>query len=126
MSTKKVTDKSFEEITGHKLENTSILNLFNILEEDDTYFLNIFKPYSINTTTITDMLYYDTYEAEDLDWYDYISFKLYTTPQLWWVVCLTNDVLNPFEELDPGKNLKVLKEFLIPIVIRETRDIADK
>lgn len=126
MSIERVADKTFEDITGHELNTSSILNLFNILSDDGEYFLNIFKPYSVNQQIITDILYYDTYETDDIDWFDYISFKIYATPQLWWVVCLTNDILNPFEELEPGKNLKVLKQSLVPIIIRETKEMAEK
>lgn len=127
MSTKKITNRSFAEITGHELSNTSILNLFNIMEDSDKIkFLNIFKPYMINTDILADTLYYLTYEVEDIDWYDQIAYNIYNDEYLWWIVAMTNNVINPFEELDSSLNLKVLKEQFVPMIIREIKAIAEK
>lgn len=127
MAIKKITDKSFEEITQHELSNVSLLNLFNILQdEDDNYFLNIFKSYTFNQDLIKDIIYYTTYTMDDPSWFDIISYNMYKSPILWWFVCITNNILNPFEDGEPGKNLKILKEFILPTVIRDIKDIAGK
>ncbi len=106
-------DESFASITGHELKPSSQLRLFNILLDVDreTQFFNIIKSYKINDEIITNVSFFDTYETEGDGqvWWDNISFEIYGTPLLWWVVPLFNDVVNPFEEITPGDNLKVLK-----------------
>lgn len=127
MATKPITDKTFEEITSHPLSNSSMLNLFNVLEDSDKVkFLNIFKPYIINTDLLSNAMYYMTYEVNDNDWYDQIAYKYYKDQQFWWLIALTNNVLNPFEELDTSMNLKVLKSAILPIVVREMKEIRRK
>ena len=127
MATKKITDKTFEDITGHSLSNTSMLNLFNVLEDSDRIkFLNIFKPYVINETILANILYYYTYEVNDSDWGDMIAWKNYRDQNLWWVICLTNNIINPFEEIEQSMNMKILNKNIIPIIIREIQDIKSK
>lgn len=105
--------QTFADLTGHELKPTSQLRLFNILLDVDreTEFFNIIKSYKVNDDILTNISFFETYETEgDTQvWWDNISFELYGTPNLWWVVPLFNDVVNPFEEIEPGQNLKVLK-----------------
>lgn len=106
-------EESFFELTGNNLQNTSMLKLFNILLDEDreTKFMNIFKTLRVNTDVKTDIYSFDTYEVEGdaQAFWDNISYDLYGTPFLWWIVALFNDIVNPFEELEPGENLSVLK-----------------
>ena len=105
--------KTFDQVTGTTLPNTSQLRLFNIMLDEDrlTKFINLFKSLNINSSVLNDVSLFDTYhvEGDGQAWWDNISYDVYGTPQLWWVVALFNDVTNPFEELDPGQNLYILK-----------------
>jgi nucleoid-associated protein YgaU len=104
----------FYKNTGHRLSSSSLLRLFNLLRDhDETKFMNIFRSYSLNDDVVEDTVYYNSYEVENDDWWDNISFKYYGTPNLWWVICMMNNITNPFEEINPGDNIKILKsEFL--------------
>ncbi len=127
MALKKITEKSFKDITKHTLEETSYLNLFNILRDsDNNYFLNIFRSYKINEDLLLDILYYITYEIQDTDWFDSIAYKYYNEPKLWWLTLITNNIMNPFEEMEPGKNIKILRSTLIPRVYSEIKEIMKK
>lgn len=105
--------KTFEQVTGNPLPNTSQLRLFNIMLDEDrlTKFINLFKSLNINSTILNDVSLFETYhvEGDGQAWWDNISYDVYGTPLLWWAVALFNDVTNPFEELDPGQNLYILK-----------------
>lgn len=104
-------DDTFFQLTGDQIANTSYMRLFNILLDTDrsTYFMNIFKSVIINEEAQTDILLYDTYEVADGEYWDNISYNVYGTPFLWWAVALMNDVTNPFEELEVGSNIKILR-----------------
>ena len=41
---------------------------------------------------------------------DLISFKVYGTPDFWWVICAANKIIDPFEQLTAGKQI------VIPII----------
>lgn len=126
MSTYKVTDKTFEDITNKKVKNTSYIKLFNILKDDTDYYLNIFRFYEINETLLNDLLHFYTTEINDDDFFDLISYNTYDNSNLWWLICLTNNVINPFEEVEVGKNIKILKDFLVPYTLKEISLIAEK
>ena len=54
----------------------------------------------------------DTYEVEGDGeaWWDNISYDVYRTPYLWWIVAIMNNITNPYEELEPGSNITILKK----------------
>lgn len=127
MSTSPITDKTFEDITGLILSTPSFLNLLPIeLDENGDYILNIFRFYSIYDSIKNDVVYFNTYEADEDDWWENIAYDVYNNVDLWWVTCMMNDVINPFEEIEPGKNLKILKTEAIPNLIREIRTRAEE
>lgn len=104
-------DTTFYDETGLRLDSTSFLNLYDILldTDRDTKFFNIFKSYIINEDVTTDIMFYDSFEVEDDAWWDDISNEVYGTPHLWWAVALINNITNPFEELESGSNIQVLR-----------------
>lgn len=118
-------DKTFQEITGSRLNNVSQLKLFNILLsiEDNEKILNIFKSYSI-TDDFTASVYFDYYEIQFNDWLDNISYDFYETPNLWWIIAIINNIVNPFEELEIGNRLKILKQDYVYQVLKEIRNIG--
>jgi len=119
-----VTD-SFEDLTGHPLEVVSYLRLFPIMLDDDgEYFLNIFRSYSINDDLLIDSLYFETYEVKEDDWWELIANDLYESVNFWWIPPIANKVVNPFEELEIGTNLQILRKSILPILVREIRDIG--
>lgn len=121
-------ERTFSEITGHEIKPTSQLRLFNILLDTDreTEFFNIMKSLKINDDALTDISFFDTYETEGERevWWDNISFEIYGTPNLWWIIPLFNDVVNPFEEIEEGQNLKVLKQIYIYQIFKDIEAIS--
>ena len=122
----KKVDGTFYEITGHRLNNISHLKLFNILEDiDKTKLLNIWRSFTFNDDVIDNTPYYETYEVENEDWWDNIAYKFYNSPNLWWVIAMMNNVVNPFEELEIGSNIKILREQYLYQLLKEIRGIAE-
>lgn len=125
MSTRKLTE-SFYDLTKFRLSNSSILNLFNIMQDsDDNKFVNFFRSYVFNDDVTTNIVFFDTYQVDNDDWWDTISYKYYGTPYLWWVVALTNNIMNPFEELNTGDDIKILKEQYIYQLLKEMKSISE-
>ncbi len=38
---------------------------------------------------------------------DLLSYEVYGTTDYWWVICLANDIIDPFEQFKAGKQIKV-------------------
>jgi hypothetical protein len=126
-STAQKLDTTFYDETEKRLSNASFLNLFDILLDTDrsTKFMNIFKSYVVNDQATTDIIFFDSYEVEDPAWWDDISWKIYGTPNLWWVIALMNNIVNPFEELEVGSNIKVLKPDFLYIVLKDIERLKE-
>jgi hypothetical protein len=120
MSIQKST-KTFFEATNHSLSNVSELNLFPIMYDsvEREEFLNIFRNYIINEDAKQSMVFYNTHEVDDTDWWDTIAYKYYNNQYLWWVTAYMNNVMNPFEDLEPGTNVKILKSDYIYQLLKE-------
>lgn len=111
---------NFYDVTGTRLPVTSQLNGMNILQDvDKTKFLNIFKFFTIDDNVKNNTSMYYVYEVEHNEWFEYIAHKVYGNVYLWWIVALMNDIINPFEELEPGTLLKILKKEYITQVLRD-------
>jgi hypothetical protein len=118
-------EKIFYEITGTRLDNTSQLKMFNLMKDlkENEMFLNIFKSYTLSD--IIKNTYFDSYEVENEDWWDNISYKFYGTPYLWWTIALTNHIVNPFEELNVGEQILILKSRYIYQILKEYKNIGE-
>lgn len=118
--------KSYYELTGKKMSNVSQSKLFSILRDSEKIpFMNIWRTFTFNDDVTADVSYYNTYAVGDDDWWDNISANIYGTPHLWWVVCLMNDVMNPFEELEVGSNIKYLREEYLYMLFRDIERLSD-
>lgn len=118
--------EDFTEITGDDLSNVSQLKLFNILRDENQVLLqNIWRSYSLNETIRDETIFYNTYEMQDDDWWENAAYQFYGTPNLWWVLCIMNNVENPFEEINPGQQTKILRNSYIYQLIKEIEIISE-
>lgn len=119
-------NKRFREITNQRLRNTSLLHQFDILEDDEgNTLLNIWKNYSIpeNVKDNEDVISY--YDAEDTSWWENIAYEAYENENLWWIIALTNDVVNPFEELSTGDSVKVIDDTFLYEITKQVKNISE-
>lgn len=127
MATTEYTEKSFSELTGVDKNKFSFLRLFNTLLDEDreTKFLNIFRSYIIDENSLRDISFFESYEVSNGEYWDNVSYNLYRTPYLWWVIALLNNVTNPFEELSDGDQLNVLRDNYVYQLISDLEKIAE-
>lgn len=123
----KKTDKSFKELTGQSLDNNSILNMFDILQDsDNNYLINIFKSYILDDRLLENPDLFHLYTIKNDDWWDQISYKYYGTPKLWWLITMVNRINNPFEDYNETDIIKILKrEYLYDMIksIKKMRNL---
>ena len=76
---------------------------------DDGYIIPDPLMNTINSKVFTNRRF-TTYRVsrEDLHDVTLISSRLYNTERLWWFILITNDVVDPFNDLSIGMELKVL------------------
>lgn len=120
-------ERLYDELTKMELENASLLNLFPVMYDEDNkiYFMNIFRNYKMNTDINQNFLnMYQTLEIEDIDWFENISFDMYENTKLWWIIPLANNIVNPFEEIEPGQRMNVMRKEHVYQLLKEIKNIA--
>lgn len=101
-----------------QLDSFRYENLFNVYQNDnDQYFYNILS--KVNFPTNLDSSYFDVYTIPNNNMpYTLISYKLYGTMLLWWLICSVNNITNPVFFPQAGTKIKVLKPELVSAVIQ--------
>ena len=84
-------------------------NIFNVYQNgSNQYFYNLLR--KINFPDNMDETYYTTYiVSSDYLPYTYISYKVYGTIYLWWLICAFNHITNPVQFPPANTTLKILK-----------------
>jgi len=101
-----------------RLPEDKLENIFNIyLNEDNRYFYNLLQNISF-PENLPDGLFL-TYTVTPGDTLPFISYKVFGTINLWWVICLINKIDNPTVQLEAGTLLKILKESTLRALIQE-------
>jgi len=105
----KETTKTYESVnSGKYLSGTSFLKLFPILSDNGVNVYNLFRPYVLNETIFNNRNF-DPTVLSNGEWWENIAYDYYGTAELWWLMCLANKVVNPFEEIDEGDVVYQLK-----------------
>lgn len=128
MAVTEYTAENFFELTGLEINNFSFMRLFNILLDEDreTKFMNIFRSYILNDSVFTETALFNTYKVANGEFWDNISYNIYETPYLWWILAILNNTVNPFEELEDGKIIKVLRSDFVYTLVKDLERIAEQ
>lgn len=101
-----------------KLKDERYENIFQVFQdEDDRYYYNLLE--TINFPENLPAGFFTTYTVVPGDTLPYISYKLYKTIHVWWVVCLVNNITNPTITLTPSTVLKVPTINIVREIIRQ-------
>jgi hypothetical protein len=103
------------------LESDKYENIFNVYQTDDKfYYYNLLRKISFPTNLPNSL--FESYTTKYGDTWPFISYKLYNSPNLWWVILYANSIQNPTQKILPGTTLK------IPTieVVREILDAVKK
>lgn len=91
-------------------ERVAVLHAFSrfnnqpLFIENNRYFFGTWQP--INIPESPSDTFHTVTEA-DSDRIDLIAYQYYQTPELWWVIAEVNGLFFPFEDLEPGRILRI-------------------
>ena len=92
-------------------------NIFKVYTAGDKqfYFYNIIK--NINVPKDINNQIFDIVTLPPGLPLTVLSFQLYGTTHLWWLICVINSIQNPFDPNIAGKQIKVLKRQYLKTVL---------
>lgn len=100
--------------------DNSYENIFKVFKNDDGfYFYNILKKVSMDG-----ILRPGTFYKQRVDRklpYTGLSYMVYGTIDLWWLICITNNITNPVQMPKPGSLLKIVHPRLVNNVIENIK-----
>lgn len=105
-------------INSNRYEN--LFNIFTTKKDNNLYYYyNILSKITIPDTTSNDV--YELYKVDKLLPLTTLSYNIYGTIHLWWLILLANKIKNPVMLIEPGSVLKILKEDYINDVINKLK-----
>jgi hypothetical protein len=84
---------------------------------DNQYFYNLIQSIFLPDKLDERALFYITVRQQQ-PWTT-ISYNVYQTIELWWLILLTNKIYNPFKLPSTGTVLKIIKPEYIPDILKE-------
>jgi hypothetical protein len=113
--------KSIDELP--ELETYRYENIFKIYETEELgisedknfYMYNIVK--KIHLPDDLDNSFFEYFTLNKNIPLTTISYKIYSTTYLWWLIMLVNKIINPYKDLPVGKKIRYIKPEFVKIVI---------
>ena len=102
-----------ERLTEEKYEN-----IFNVyLDEDNRYYYNLLE--TINFPENLPDAFFTQYDVQPGDTLPLVSYKMFGTINIWWVIALANNINNPVEGLKTGTPIKIPNLNIIREIIKQ-------
>lgn len=100
------------------LSDMKMENIFNMSQTEDNgyYFYNITRTIRFDSSTIDRGYYFKYIVDRNMPWTT-LSYQIYNTIDLWWLICVVNNIDNPVEFATPGASLKIIKPVHVSSVI---------
>lgn len=101
---------------ANTLHQFDLANIFDVYtDEDGLEFYNLFQ--SINIEGDIDPTLYSEHLWSGTDNFYHLSYQYYNTTRLWWVILIANNIINPFDDIQPGTKLKILKQPVVSQIL---------
>lgn len=102
---------------GFHISSENFENIFNVYknDDDDKYFYNLLRTVDF-PTDLADNLY-DVYTTGKNEHYTNISYVMYGTTKLWWLITGANQIMDPTYPPDPGTKLKIIRPDIVASII---------
>ena len=96
-------------------------NLFPVHQDNDgKYYYNIIRTVISPENLASDTFY--MYRIPAPTPLTNLSYRVYGRIELWWLICVVNNIDNPVELLSAGTELKIIRPAMIEEVLGKIRD----
>ena len=101
-----------------RLNSTKYENIFNVYTDvDNNYYYNLLQ--TIVFPSNLPNSFFVQYVVCNQDAWSLISYKVYNTIDLWWIILLANNISNPLEPLLPGTVLKIPNATIVKDILAQ-------
>ena len=93
-------------------------NLFKIVSKGEKSYFNICNTINFENITKIPASMLTLYEVKAGDTWTLISYNMFRTTKLWWLLCKFNGVVDPFTELVPGSSIRIPGDKILDEVLQ--------
>ena len=97
-------------------------NIFKLAKSDKFFFYNIIKKITI-PKDIQSEIFYEIRINSNKPWTT-LSNDIYGTQDLWWLICLLNEVYNPINNPKLGSVYKIIRPDFVSTILKEIKRIT--
>lgn len=94
-------------------------NFFNVYKDNSGYYYNLLR--NIDIVSSNNSSLEDIYAVEPQDTWAYISYKHYGGIELWWLICIYNQIMDASKMPEPGTLLRLLKPKYVGYVLEQLK-----
>lgn len=102
------------------LQNTRYENIFKIYQDGDVPFYNLNK--SINFPNDLDPNLFNVFIYDSQMQWPIVSYKLYQTIYLWWLITEVNNIRNPYILPEVGTAMRYIKPEYVQFVLSQIKN----
>lgn len=102
-----------------KISNYQYDTIFDIhKDESGYYYYNMYN--SVHVPEDISPAYYDEHIFQIGDFWTKLSEQYYGNKKLWWVILISNNIINPLKLPEAGTKLKILKPEVVQSILLQT------
>ena len=109
--------KRTTDVNGFKVSKDDMAHMFGVYTNENTHYYNLMKTFTIDNVDKISPLFYESYTWVDGDQWSLLSHKFYGTIELYYMILKFNNIVDPFEEIQPGTIIKIPTTTAIQSVI---------
>tara|TARA_B100001123_G_C14746227_1_gene802992 strand:+ start:76 stop:441 length:366 start_codon:yes stop_codon:yes gene_type:complete len=91
--------------------------IFNVYKEGNYYAYNILKTVNIPRNLDDEIFYYSRIIGKTT--WTQLSFDHYSTIRLWWLICVTNKIMNPVLLPKQGTVIRIIKQEYVNSILEQ-------
>ena len=105
------------------LDETRYENIFKLAKSDKFFFFNIIKKLSI-PDDIQSEVYIEMRVNSKQPWTT-LSNTIYGNQNLWWLICLVNNIFNPIDNPELGAVYKIIRPDYVNPILAEIKRLTN-
>jgi hypothetical protein len=93
-------------------------NIFDVFTDQDGYYYYNLLQSVVLPENLPDSLF-QTYVAIPGDTLPFISYKIFSTINLWWIICIANNITNPIDPIPSGTVLRIPTTTVVREILKQ-------
>lgn len=101
-----------------RIKKENMENVFNVYQEEGGFYYYNLLQTVVFPTDLPESVF-NKYVVRNQDTWPFISYKAYNNTNLWWLILLANDIIDPTKIAKPGTVLRIPNKAIVQEVLTQ-------